>query len=131
MIPNFKVMVRDTVVADVSILNNNEVSVKKYSENPAFQPFCGENQSIDRVYRFLQRRCFNPARPDKMEILSAMGLEEYDPVEIVKQTHGHMFHDFTWILFEGENYTWDDIIYHAEHGVWKNNSSQEYSLENE
>ena len=75
MIPNFKVMVRDTVVADVSILNDNEVSVKKYSENPAFQPFCGENQSIDRVYRFLQRRCFNPARPDKMEILSAMGLE--------------------------------------------------------
>ena len=46
---------------------------------------------------------------DINEILKQLGLKSYDPLEIVKKTHGVSYNDFLWFQFEGENYRYEDM----------------------
>ena len=110
MLNTFYVMYKNEIVTKVSFIKNGSlINIEKFTEHPAIQPFCGTDVSLERVMKFLKRRCFSQARPDAYKILDALGLKEYDPVEIIKITHGHMWEDCTWIRFEGETLTWEDI----------------------
>lgn len=42
-------------------------------------------------------------------LLKLVGLDCYDPFQIVKITHGAMVDDVFWIRFEGEDLTWNDV----------------------
>lgn len=44
------------------------------------------------------------------ELLNRLGLEAYDVVDIVKITHGIMAEDFSWIKFEGENVSYEELF---------------------
>lgn len=106
----FDVMWKNDVISSVSITNNRKtVEIKTFDDCVGKQPFCNGNHTLQRVYDFLEYRCFEKARPDCDEILEYYGLTEYNPWEIVKKTHGRLWEDYLWIRFEGENLTWDDV----------------------
>lgn len=52
---------------------------------------------------FLEDRCF-PKTRDKMKlILEDMGLDYYDPLAIIRKTHGRMAEDHAWIDIENDS----------------------------
>ena len=51
----------------------------------------------DDFQNFLEERCIPRARAGLREYLEALGLDEYDPLEIIKKTSGRMAEDQQWI----------------------------------
>lgn len=49
---------------------------------------------------FLEERCIPRSRAGLREYLEAIGLEEYEPLEIIKKTAGRMAEDQQWIAVE-------------------------------
>jgi len=49
---------------------------------------------------FLEARCIPRARSGLREYLEKIGVEEYDPIEIIKKTEGRMAEDDQWIGIE-------------------------------
>ena len=49
---------------------------------------------------FLESRCISKSRGGLREYLEVLGLEEYDPLEIIKKTSGRMAEDQHWIKVE-------------------------------
>ena len=49
---------------------------------------------------FLEERCIPKERAGLREYLESIGLDEYDPWEIVKKTQGRMAEDQQWIEIE-------------------------------
>lgn len=49
---------------------------------------------------FLEERCVPRERSGIREYLEALGLDEYDPIEIIKKTHGRMAEDEQWLTIE-------------------------------
>ena len=49
---------------------------------------------------FLEERCVPRSRAGLREYLEAIGLDEYDPLEIIKKTEGRMAEDRQWIQVE-------------------------------
>lgn len=52
------------------------------------------------LQHFLEERCIPHARAGLREYLEAIGVEEYDPMEIIKKTEGRMAEDDQWIRIE-------------------------------
>ena len=49
---------------------------------------------------FLEERCIPRTRAGLREYLETIGVEEYDPVEIIKKTEGRMAEDSQWLKIE-------------------------------
>ncbi|MPN17546.1 hypothetical protein SDC9_164900 [bioreactor metagenome] len=49
---------------------------------------------------FLEERCIPRSRAGLREYLETIGVEEYDPVEIIKKTQGRMAEDQQWLEME-------------------------------
>ncbi len=49
---------------------------------------------------FLEERCLPKSRSGIREYLEAIGVEEYNPLEIIKKTSGRMAEDNQWIRLE-------------------------------
>lgn len=49
---------------------------------------------------FLQDRCFPPTRGMLQDELSRLGLDSYDPLQIVERTHGRTAEDSMWLRFQ-------------------------------
>lgn len=108
----FDVMWKDDVIASVSITNNRkDIKIKKFNNDIYKQPFMYGKMDLDRVYQFISYRCFEEGRGDKEELLELLGLEEYNPWEIIKKTHGRLFEDYLWVRFPEDNIKWEDISY--------------------
>lgn len=71
----------------VSIINHSDDCMKTafgVNQNPTFEDFEG----------FLEDRCF-PRSRDKMKLhLQELGIDYYDPLSIIKKTHGKLEGDF-------------------------------------
>ena len=70
----------------------------------------------DKISRFefgeiLEDRCWDRHRPDINRILELLGLDEYNPYEICKRTHGRMYQDSIWFRFPGELLTFEELRY--------------------
>ena len=102
-------MYQDEKVADVRIINNTQVEIKKYSSIFYKQPFLSDKHDIMYVYDFLKSRCYEDGRSDLKEILAAAGMQHNDPWQWVKLTHGATYDDFWWVKFPGETITWKDV----------------------
>ena len=50
---------------------------------------------------FLEERCIPKARAGMREYLEAIGVERYDPLDIIYKTKGRMAEDDQWIQLEG------------------------------
>ncbi len=62
----------------------------------------GKNKlpSWEDFERFLEERCIPRARSGLREYLDAIGVMEYDPIEIIRKTHGRMAEDQQWLEVE-------------------------------
>ena len=56
-----------------------------------------EAPTWDDFQNFLEERCIPRARAGLREYLEALGLDKYDPLEIIKKTSGRMAEDNQWI----------------------------------
>lgn len=85
---------------------------KTYSDNIIFLPF-GVCKTPDyrRLCEYFKSRCWDPSRPDIDRLLNKLGLDFFEPLAIVKKTHGLMFKDFLWMKFDSdpEDLTYDKI----------------------
>ena len=105
----FDIMNRDTLLYSIEITPEKPM-VNVYTEKSVYRQFPTDTPTNDEVLDWLEDRCFPRTRANKKEILDAMGLEEYDVLDIVKYTHGLMWEDYLWVRFPGEeNIKFDDI----------------------
>ena len=74
------------------------VCIENYTDNLVKTAF-GKNTmpTWDDFMAFLEERCVPRERAGIREYLEALGLDEYDPLEIVMRTHGCMAEDDQWI----------------------------------
>lgn len=90
--------------------------------NVTFQNYTDEKDWVDNAFgrakeadfemyeNLLKYRCFPKERGNCQELLEAMGLKEYSPLDIVRQTHGVMVDDMYWIRFADERHLqWRDV----------------------
>lgn len=61
---------------------------------------CNKAPSWEDYQAFLEDRCIPRARAGLRDYLATIGLEEYDPLEIIKKTSGRMAEDHQWIAWE-------------------------------
>lgn len=104
----FEYMYMDEVCAEVEFTKDT-VSVKNYTDIMVHRPFgYVENVTMADLEDFFEDRCVPRTRYNIREILSEK-LYGYEPILIVKDTHGVMADDCFWIRFEGEDLKWDDV----------------------
>ena len=74
------------------------ICAENYTENLVKTAF-GKNTmpTWDDFMAFLEERCVPRERAGIREYLEALGLDEYDPLEIVMRTQGRMAEDDQWI----------------------------------
>ena len=74
------------------------VCIENYTDNLVKTAF-GKNTmpTWDDFMAFLEERCVPRERAGIREYLEALGLDEYDPLEIVMRTQGRMAEDDQWI----------------------------------
>ena len=106
---SFEVFWKDTLSARVSV-NKSRVHVSRYIDHPVRQLFWADNITRDQLNHVLKLRCIDENRPDINEKLKHWGLEFYNPLEIVKKTHGVSFNDYLWFRFPGENIISSDVL---------------------
>ena len=87
-----------TIAADVTAQN---LCVEDSTTDPLHTAF-GNNKapSWEDYQAFLEGRCIPRARAGLRDYLETIGLEEYDPLEIIKKTSGRMAEDHQWIALE-------------------------------
>jgi hypothetical protein len=59
---------------------------------------------------FFEHRCFPRDRLNVRQLLTELGLNKYDPYEIVRKTRGQMFDDYYWIRFDGDKVEYKYIM---------------------
>jgi hypothetical protein len=103
---DFTIMEKDTPLMHVSF--TPDPVIKKYDVEEWRLPF---HFIPDRgqMFQFLLGRSFERARPDCDELLNYLGLETYNPYEIVQKTHGVCPDDYWWLKFDGEEINWSDV----------------------
>ena len=83
------------ILADYTEKN---VKVKNYINDKFHIAFgVNENPSWDDYLSFLEDRCIPRERAGLREYLDALGIDEYEPLEIIRKTKGRMAEDNQWI----------------------------------
>ena len=87
-----------TIVADTT---ERHICVENHVDHIIKTAF-GNNllPTWDYFQKFLEERCIPRARAGLREYLETIGVEEYDPIEIIKKTEGRMAEDRQWIKIE-------------------------------
>lgn len=87
-----------TIIADET---EHVLRVENYTDRVIKTAF-GNNlaPTWEDLQHFLEERCIPRARAGLREYLEAIGVEEYDPIEIIKKTEGRMAEDDQWIRIE-------------------------------
>ena len=84
-------------VIDVDYLNRR-VKIQNRTGDLLHRAFgVNETPDWDAYEQFLESRCFPRSRGNLKELLRDMGLDSYDPIQIIEKTHGRTFDDAQWI----------------------------------
>lgn len=100
---------KDEPMAEVHV-ENMKVYVKRFvKDHPVKQIFPVEEMDVFKLTEILKSRCWEDNRAGLDVLLKKIGVSFYDPLEIVKKTHGVSYNDFLWIQFRGEHLSWKDV----------------------
>lgn len=100
---------KDEPVSEVHV-ENMRVYVKRFVKNhPIKQIFPVEEMDVFKLTEILKMRCWEDNRAELDALLKKIGVAFYDPLEIVRKTHGVSYNDFLWIQFRGEHLRWKDV----------------------
>ena len=108
----FYVMWRNEISAKVYVdYKKQKVEIRQYTDDFLARPFLKpDNQvTIDDVIKFIESRVFPEERVNCKQLLKDWGMKYYNPLRIVKKTHGLMMDDFIWIKFRGEDIKYENI----------------------
>lgn len=97
-------MNRDEICTKIYVdFAEETVDIENETDDVLYRAFgCKENPDWSDFEFFLEDRCF-PRTRDKMKlILKDLGLQSYDPWQIVQKTQGRMAGDYQWIKFVEE-----------------------------
>ena len=107
----FDYLNKDTVNAHVEVnLKTHEVVCIEYTDFLPHQFLGKRPHTIDSVNDALEARCFESTHHHRDRLLRQLGLQQYNPLDIVRITHGVMLHDFNWIRFADENLKYEDVM---------------------
>lgn len=85
---------------DVNFLKN-KIKIQNYTKDILHRAFgVKENPTWEDFYIFLQDRCFPKTRGNVKAILAELGLQDYDPLQIVERTNGRTAEDDLWLKFQ-------------------------------
>lgn len=77
-----------------------KVAVENYTDDIVMRPFGVVTEPTwDDLEYFLEYRCWERGRADIKEILKSIGVDSYDPLQIIEKTDGRMADDNMWIEF--------------------------------
>lgn len=106
----FETYWREELTSEVIIsADRKTVEYHIYKREIPEVPYLFDNPTVEQMYDFIESRCMPKERTQLPEYLSDLGIDEYNPWEIVKLTHGVMWEDYLWLKFPGENVTWEDV----------------------
>ena len=102
---------KDDLCSHVEVdTSTGSISVTDYTDEVLFTVFGKRPHTVEELNAFFESRCFPRGRADEKEILEYLGLRQYNPLDIVRITHGVLFGSFSWLKFEGEGeLCWDDL----------------------
>lgn len=109
LFPDFLLMWEDEVISSVKIGDKN-IHIDRYVIHPVKQIFYKDDISRFEFGEIIRSRCWDENRPDIDTLLRLIGLNEFNPYEICRKTHGKMIQDDTWFKFEGETINYDTLI---------------------
>ena len=91
----------DTLCAVIKVdFSKRRVSVENFVEDIFYRPFgINENPSFEDFKGLLEDRCFPRTRHHVKYYLKQLGLDFYDPLDIVRKTNGRVYGDKFWIEF--------------------------------
>ncbi|MCM1545838.1 MAG: helix-turn-helix transcriptional regulator [Clostridiales bacterium] len=98
----------DELVSYVTV-KNNKVKVQRFTEHPVKQIFRDDEIDVFKLSTILETRCWQRDCRNIDNYLKKLGIPYYDPLAIVKKTHGVSYNDFLWFRFNGESLTWKDV----------------------
>lgn len=105
----FEVYWKDEITARVYV-RGADVIVSRFIEHPLHQLFAKNKMTRHQLNQILISRCWDQGRADIEQLLEGIGLEYYNPHEIVKRTHGVSYNDYIWFRFPGEELTSKDVL---------------------
>lgn len=106
---SFEVFWKDEITACVHV-QAKKVRISRYTDHPLKQIFAEKSMTRYQLNHILELRCWERGREDIDAILKHLGLDEYNPYEIVKRTHGVSYNDYIWFRFPGEQITSKDVL---------------------
>lgn len=110
MILEFDYMNKDVIGAHVRA--NSEtgiVEAEEFTNIQHHQFFAKRPHTIEYMNEVFESRCFPRTQDGAELIVEALGLHQYNPLDIVRLTHGRLYKDYNWIRFKGENLSWADV----------------------
>lgn len=107
----FDFLMGNELGSTVTLNDDFTIEVVNHTSNDLATAFGINNKVVtyEMVQRLLEWRCFSREREDCKELLECIGLKTYNPLAILKHTHGVMVDDFYWIRFDGEDLTFKDV----------------------
>lgn len=84
-----------TILADETA---EKVLIENHTSDPLYTAFgVNENPGWQDYQSFLEERCIPKSRAGLQEYLNAIGVSEYNPLEIIRKTKGKMAEDRSWL----------------------------------
>lgn len=99
---------KDELVSYVTV-DHNKAKIQRIVEHPVKQIFKDDELDIYRLSCLLETRCWQRECRNIDNYLKKLSIPYYDPLSIVKKTHGVSYNDFLWFRFNGENLNWKDV----------------------
>ena len=94
----FKTSVCTTIFVD---FKNEKINIVNKTDDILHRAFgTNENPSWQDFNDFVSDRCFSSARGDKKAMLKTLGIESYDPIQIIEKTKGKTYDDRQWMKFK-------------------------------
>ena len=91
---------RPCTAIDVNFLQN-KIKIQNYTKDILHRAFgIKEDPTWEDFYVFLQDRCFPKTRGNVKTVLAGLGLQDYDPLQIVEKTKGRTAEDDLWLKFQ-------------------------------
>ena len=94
-------MLRQKVCTEIYVdFLNKKISIINRTNDVLFRAFgVIENPTWEDFEYFLKERCFPESRGNKKEILKGLGIDHFDPLQIIEATKGKMAEDNHYINF--------------------------------
>lgn len=84
-----------TIIADYT---DEVVKIQNYTDEIVYIAFgVNENPTWQDYLEFLEERCVPESRAGLREYLDSIGVDEYNPIDIIRKTEGRMAEDHQWI----------------------------------